>query len=111
MGGIEGGEPLTMALVREAYEEANIIIQPDQIRMCHVMHRFHPMPQRLSFEQIDVFFYATSYEGTIENKEPHKCDELKFYPLNNLPSNTVPFIRAAIEHMHEENIFSEFGWE
>lgn len=110
MGGIEGGETLTAALIREAYEEANIIIEPDQMQVCHIMHRLHPMPQNLSFEQLDVFFYVTSYKGTIENKEPHKCDELKFYPLNNLPSNTAPFIRAAIENMRDKNFFSEFGW-
>jgi len=110
MGSLEGDETLTQAVIREACEEANIIIKPETLHMCHIMHRFHPMPQNLSFEQIDIFFKAEIYEGTIENLEPHKCDELKFYPLNNLPANTVPFIRYAIESMLQSKVFSEFGW-
>jgi 8-oxo-dGTP diphosphatase len=96
MGGIEGGEPLTSAIVREAQEEANIILEPTDLRVCHVMHRYHPMPKDLSFEQIDVYFYATTYAGIIKNNEPHKCDDLAFFPLNNLPKNIAPFIQSAL---------------
>lgn len=111
MGGIEGGETLTSAIIREAQEEANIILSPESIDVCHVMHRYHPMPANLSFEQIDFYFYANTYNGIIKNNEPHKCDELKFYPLDNLPKNTVPFIRQAIDSMLKQKFFSEFGWE
>jgi len=110
MGGVDANETLVSAIVREAYEEANIIIKPEDLSMCHLMHRLHPMPQNLSFQQIDVFFYAQNYTGTIENKEPHKCDELKFYPLDNLPENIAPFILYAIKAMQKQQIFSEFGW-
>lgn len=110
MGCIEGSETLTTALIREAQEEANITLQPENLSMCHMMHRLHPMPQGLSFEQIDVYFRTDTYEGTIENLEPHKCDELKFYPLNNLPRNIAPFIRHAIEATLKAQNFSEFGW-
>lgn len=110
MGGVDGKETLTTACIREAYEEANVIIQPEHIRVCHVMHRFHPMPQGLSFEQMDVFFYATEFKGIINNNEPHKCDELDFYPLQELPVTIAPFIRSAIQSMQDHIFFSEFGW-
>lgn len=110
MGGIEGKETVTSALIREAAEEANIILQPQDVKMCHLMHRFHPMPQGLSFEQIDIYFKAERYQGVIQNMEPHKCDELRFYPLDNLPAKTAPFIQQAIRGMVEGQSFSEFGW-
>ena len=110
MGAIEGHEPLTHAIIREAREEANIILEPKHITVCHVMHRFHYMPTNLSFEQIDVFFHADTYEGSIKNNEPDKCDELQFYPVNKLPQNTAPFIRHAIECTLNNQLFSEFGW-
>lgn len=111
MGGHDGLEPLTNSIIREANEEANIILKPTQLQVCHVMHRFHPMPNGLSFEQIDVFYKANSYTGVLKNMEPHKCDELEFYPLNDLPEKTAGFIRHAIECMRQGQCFSEFGWE
>jgi 8-oxo-dGTP pyrophosphatase MutT (NUDIX family) len=111
MGGHDGLEPLTSSIIREAYEEANITLQPEQLQVCHVMHRFHPMPDNLSFEQIDVFFKAESFEGEIKNMEPHKCDELEFYPVKALPEKTVGFIRYAIECVGKGKFYSEFGWE
>ena len=110
MGGHDGGQPLTEALIREAKEEANIGLKPEDLQVCHVMHRFHAMPGTLSFEQIDVYFKAHRYEGIIQNNEPHKCDELKFYPLNHLPENVAPFIRHALDGMQIGQFFSEFGW-
>jgi 8-oxo-dGTP diphosphatase len=110
MGGIDGNETLTAALVREAYEEANILLNQEKINLCHIMHRLHFMPENLSFEQIDIFFLAHEYNGTIENKEPHKCSELKFYPIDNLPENTVPFIQYALERTLKKEFYSEFGW-
>lgn len=110
MGAIEGNETVTSAIIREAAEEANIILRPQNLRVCHLMHRFHPMPEGLSFEQIDIYFQTETYEGTIKNLEPHKCDELKFYSLNNIPEKTAPFIRYAIDCMIKGQFFSEFGW-
>lgn len=110
MGGHDGKEPLSKALIREVQEETNVILREENVEVCHVMHRFHSMPDGLSFEQMDVFFKASTYEGVIRNMEPHKCDELQFYPLNNLPLNTVPFIRYALERLVKKEFFSEFGW-
>lgn len=111
MGGHDGAETLTQSIIREAEEEANITLSPDALEVCHVMHRFHPMPEGLSFEQIDLFFKTDTYSGTIMNREPHKCDELKFYPLKELPKNTSPFIHHAVQCMLENRFYSEFGWQ
>ncbi len=110
MGGHDGLEPLTNSIIREANEEANITLRPAQLQVCHVMHRLHPMPDNLSFEQIDVFFKAESYAGVIANMEPHKCDELEFHSLNALPEKTADFIRHAIECLRKGQCYSEFGW-
>lgn len=110
MGCHDGNEPLTSAVIREAYEEANITLQTSAISVCHVMHRWHPMPDNLSFEQVDLFFRADTYEGTIMNAEPDKCDELKFYPVNDLPANMAGFVSHALDCTLKGEVFSEYGW-
>lgn len=108
MGCIDGDETITEALFRESKEEANIV--PVNPRFSHVMHRLHKMPDGSEFEQIDFFFIANDYVGTLQNNEPHKCDELAFYPIERLPLKTLSFIKSALNKSLENNSFSEFGW-
>lgn len=109
-GCLEAGETVTEAMVREAKEEAGITIALQDLRVSHVMHRLQYMPDGSSFELIDFFFQPEHYEGSLTNTEPDKCDELKFYPLGNLPPTTHPAIRHAIECIRRGQPFSEFGW-
>lgn len=111
MGGHDGHEPLSHAAVREAKEECNIEIPPENLAICHVMHRLHSMPHSYSFEQIDVFFKVNRYSGPIQNNETDRCDELAFFPIDNLPQNTAPFIRSAIDCVQKNIFYSEFGFE
>lgn len=110
MGGLEEGETVTEAIIREAKEEANIHLKPEGVNVAHVMHRLHHLPNGDSFPQMDVFFVPSFYEGEIENREPHKCDELKFYPLHALPSTVEPFIQQALKCIREQEFYSEIGW-
>lgn len=111
MGGHDGKEPLTSALIREVKEEINLDVKPEDLSVCHVMHRFHPMPDGLSFEQMDVFFDIRRYEGTIHNNEPDRCDDLSFFPLNNLPSSLVACFRHALECIQRGQFYSEYGFQ
>lgn len=110
MGGLNEGETVTQAVIREAQEEAGVQITADDVEVCHVMHRFHQMPSGYNFPQIDLFFKARRWEGKIANCEPHKCDELEFYSLKALPEKTVPFISQALQCAQQGVFYSEFGW-
>lgn len=111
MGGHDGKEPLTDALIREAKEEINIDLQREDVSVCHVMHRFHPMPEGLSFEQIDIYFRIHRYAGFLQNNEPHRCDRLAFYLFDDLPSGTEPFICHALRCIRKGEFYSEFGFK
>ena len=44
--------------------------------------------QVMKMESIEYFIVCQKYEGKIEIMEKNKCDELKFYKLNELPNNS-----------------------
>jgi ADP-ribose pyrophosphatase YjhB (NUDIX family) len=105
-GHLDGDEPATRALAREAAEEADLVIPPDDLSLVHVMHRRTPGEP----ERIDFFFTARSWQGTPRVMEPDHCDELRWWPLERLPDGMIPYVRAAIDHYRGGVGFSEFGW-
>lgn len=103
-GHIEEHETLTQGTAREIKEEIGIIVSPRDLVLSHVMHR------KGNDERMDFFFTARRWRGEIKNAEPEKCDDLKWFPLNALPKNTILYIRAAIDRSIKKQLYSEFGW-
>ena len=62
-------------------------------------------------ERIDFFMTADKYTGEIKNCEPNKCEELKWFPLDDLPDNIIPYIKEAINNYKNNIFYSEWGWE
>lgn len=104
-GHIEDGETLTSGTCREIREEIGIALSPDDLKLVHVMHRRH-------FDiRMDFFFITDKKNLKPKNIEPQKSDDLSWFPLNKLPTNTIPYIRAAIENYRKKIFYSEFGWK
>jgi ADP-ribose pyrophosphatase YjhB (NUDIX family) len=106
-GHIDGNESVTVAMAREAKEEVNITVQPNDLEFTHVLHRINHEAGR---EYIDFFFVAHKWEGAPKINEPNKCDEVKWFSIDNLPENTVPFVRDVITFYKSGCRFSEVGW-
>jgi 8-oxo-dGTP diphosphatase len=104
-GHLDGGETATAAMSREAEEETGIRMTPADLRFVHVMHR---KEDGASDERIDLFFAATRWQGEATIHEPDKCDELRWTSLDDLPTNVVPYVRAALAHVRHSRIYSEF---
>lgn len=103
-GHVEEAETLTGAGAREFYEEIGMRIKPQHSTLVHVMHR------KEDDIRMDFFFTADIGDQTPVNKEPEKCDDLRWFALNTLPTNTIPYIRHAIECFQKKIVYSEFGW-
>ncbi len=101
----EVGEAASSAMVREAYEEAGIVIDESDLIPIHIMHR------KTNREAVDIFFECHVWENVLENKEPHKCGGLKFFSLGDFPENTLSYVKEAIEMGKEGKFFSEQGWK
>lgn len=108
-GHVEQGESFSTCLIREAEEEAGIILQSDDLEVLHIMHR--DSGQDKQNQRIDVFFTACKWTGEIRNMEPHKCDDLSWFDLNAIPENTISYIRKVLENLKTAGFYSEYGWE
>lgn len=104
-GHLDGNETFIRAMVREAKEEAGIDIKPDDLEIVHVMHRKAPNEER-----IDFFIKANRWEGEPKIMEPHKCDDLSWFELDNLPNNIIPYVKQAIDNIKDKRFYSEHGW-
>ena len=69
-----------------------------------VMHR------KSDEERIDFFFTAGSWGGEIVNREPRKCDELAWFPLDDFPEYMVSYVRRALMNHRDGRWFDSFGW-
>jgi len=104
-GHLDGGEPVRAAAMREVAEEAGVRLALEDLAVVGVMHR------RAADERVDFFLAASRWTGTIRNCEPHKCDELAWYPLDRLPPNVIPYVRRALANYQQGAWFDSFGWE
>ncbi len=103
-GHLELGESVVVAAAREAKEELNINVDPDDMRFVQVMHNSYGIG-RLAF-----FFEIERWEGDIVNMEPHKCDDLRWFDTGDLPVNMVPYIREAVGHYFSGHALTLYGW-
>jgi 8-oxo-dGTP diphosphatase len=108
-GHLDGDEMAKDAMIREAKEEAGITIDPNIVKLVHVAHRL--TRNQPGQERIDLFFEAWSWKGEIENMEPNKCQDLKWFPINDLPKLTIPLIHSVINDLTNRTNYSEFETE
>jgi 8-oxo-dGTP diphosphatase len=103
-GCLDGGEELQTAAIREMKEECGVDIVPEDLTMVGVMHIND------GNERIHFFFLAERWSGEISNAEPHKCDDIRWFPMDNLPVDLIPFIGQALDQYRQGIWFSGYGW-
>lgn len=107
-GHIQDGEPASGAAIRKAREEVGVRLRMSEIRLAHVMHRSSQSDKTADY--IDFYFLAANFPSEPSNKEPTKCEDLHWVKWNELPTNTVPEVRFALECIMEDRIYSEFDF-
>ena len=105
-GHLDGGETTKQCIIREAKEEADITINPQDLEVVHVMHYI-----RTAREYFTIYLHTKKWSGDITNREPHKCKELKWFKIDDLPNNIVPEVKLALENIDKNIHYGEYGWE
>ena len=104
-GHLDGGETVTRAAIREAREEVGLVLSPANLAFACVIHRSE------DDERVDFFLRMNHWQGQPINTEPHKCDDLRWFKLAQLPENMVPYVRRGIHNALSGVPFDEYGWE
>lgn len=106
-GHLDGNETARQCAVREAKEEVGVVIRLKDLKFVHVVNR---MADNKDHERVDFFFAVQKYQGTLKNAEPEKCDNLKWAPINKLPKNMVPDVKAVLSEINKNHYYSEYGY-
>lgn len=104
-GHLEPGETLESCAIRETFEEIGVKLRPEDVKFGMLNHAYHE-------NYIRAVFYAELPEGQIPRIcESDKSGDLRWFKLNEMPENTVPFLPNAIKCIergiyYDDNDFS-----
>jgi ADP-ribose pyrophosphatase YjhB (NUDIX family) len=101
-GHMDGNETPRQAMTRESSEEIWINLNIEDLKMVTMMYR-----KKYEDERFDFFFVANKRNWEIINNEPNKCDDLNWFDINNLPDNTIPYIKKAINNRKNWILYDE----
>ncbi|MGW7004184.1 NUDIX hydrolase [Streptomyces sp. NPDC054933] len=105
-GHLDDGESVRACVAREAREEAGLLIAEDELDLVHVVHL-----REDNKTLMEMFFRPQRWSGEPQLREPGKCTEWRFFGLDALPDDLVPYTRAALEGIAAGRPYTELGWE
>lgn len=106
-GKLDQGEPLSQGAARELREETGVEVDPDHLRLVHVVHH----RQSATVERIGLFFEATEWQGEPVNREPEKCLDLRWWSVHELPEDIIEYPAAGLRgYLDGAQALTEHGW-
>ena len=103
-GHVEKAEEIKKAAIREAKEEIGVDIKEEKIKVIHVLNR-----KVKDNAYIDFILECNEWNGEIKIMEEDKADELKWFDINNLPNNILPFMNKVFKN--NSDFYISYGWE
>ncbi|MGY4985609.1 NUDIX domain-containing protein [Streptomyces nigrescens] len=100
-------ESAVACLVREALEEAGLLIDPGDVEYVHAVHLVDAPGTQ---PRMQMVFRARRWTGTPEILEPDKCVNWCWWRPEALPEPLVPYTRAAIDGIRAGRLYTEMGW-
>jgi 8-oxo-dGTP diphosphatase len=114
-------ETSAQAVSRELREEVGVVPQFNrmsklprlQIEHLKDYGAGHADPTRRFRHYNELFFLVPHWRGEIQNREPDKCAELRFFKLSALPANMLPLTAHALDCLAHAPLTHQtrFGWD
>ena len=86
-------EDVVTALVREAYEETGLVVDPVDVRAAVTIHHRAPAGSA----RVGFFFEVRRWSGTPQVMEPGVCDAMDWFAFDALPEPMVAYCRAGLD--------------
>lgn len=103
-GTIESEEFAKKTLIRESFEEAGIVLQPEDLQFIHVLHKRNKKSHR-----IVLYFKAHNWTGHLESREQKKFKSADWHNVNDLPHNLTGTVKQVIKSYRNGTLYSEFN--
>lgn len=95
-GHVDPGESVHEAAVREAREEAGVVVDAQALEPLTVLHRFERGGPAVE-QRMDAFFQARRWAGEPALQEPDKAAQMRWFGLDALPEHVVPHERLVLD--------------
>ncbi|ORT60714.1 phosphotransferase [Streptomyces sp. CB03238] len=86
-------EDVITALIREAYEETGVVIDPAEVRFAVTVHHRSPG----GGARTGMFFEVRTWQGTPGIREAAVCDAMGWFGFDALPEPMVAYCRAGLD--------------
>lgn len=106
-GHVTEEESAMNAIIREAKEECDLDLSPNDLKLVGAMHHLSP-----PYVYINFIFKADLSNHKPKNMEPHKCELLSFHQLDQLPVPMEAYIKDIIMGTASQDTcrIIEYGW-
>ncbi len=105
-GHVEQDESMRQAVIREAREELGIEIDVADLRFSALGH----VLIRPGYSYYNGYFEALRWQGEPRIMEPDKCDQLRWFDVDDLPRDMIPERRAAVLNHFRGIRYHEVGF-
>lgn len=97
-GHLESNEDLFDAMIREIKEEIVLDLEKSNLKIAHIMHHY-------TGNRINVIFSAVGDNLNPQIGEPDKCDEIRWFDIDDLPNNISNKMRVIINNIKNSQFY------
>jgi 8-oxo-dGTP diphosphatase len=99
-GHLESDETFQEGVVRELEEETGIVVDAEKAELVHIAQSYMEGGK----PYFNFFFRISKWSGEPKICEPHRCSDMHYFKINELPENIVPYTKAAIENIDQTKV-------